>query len=303
MSKQRNEPNDILSEVMDYDEEKVVGGTTEDDGGDESSTIWPSHMNKGQLTEKQQKVWREWVRSKYKKPTSSNIIEFSRNKDYSKPTARKVIMQGERERRELKDLRESEKLAAIIWAYEGLDKTPPELEKRYPISDDTFNRVQFSYDDLIKDVSKDYGEITSKQIEKYTNRYKDRPEIKNRKDGSSKYESKSTLANPTGWRAKAKEYAVENPSADAKEIKVETGISADLDSIQGYWANLKGYGYIESEETNQREETESKESEKHGLEIALTFSDDEVLDLINGENATVDVRKRVVEKVVEKAFQ
>jgi len=297
MSKQRNEPKDILSDVMEYDEDEVVAGTSEDDKGKENTSIWPEHMQSDDLnTPKQRRIWKDWVQSSYTEPTSSNIVEFAKDKSYSKTTARLVIMKGAKNQRGLKDIRRAERLGVVIVAYEGDDKSDKELAEKYPLSEHTFRFAIFSYPDLVKQTREQYEQLNKDDIEDAIANYKETDATTGKK--------KDTGA--TDWNEIAKNYFINNPNATPQEIRESTGIEASDKQIWGLHANLVRYDYLDGSDqskTDQRNATENDNQGKEtGLTIELEFDSDEALELINGDSEPFDVRKRVVEKVVEKAF-
>jgi len=304
MSRQRNEPNDILSEVMDYDETKVVSGTSDDDFGNESASIWPTHLNPNNLTRSQVKIWRDWVQSAYTEPTNQNIKEFAEGKeDYTYPTARKVIMRGERTYRDLEDLTSAHKLSVVLLAYEGTEESTQIFEDKYPISATTIDFCRFAYPDLIDGVNEQYGNLAKEDVEKAVNNYKNTNSFK-----IGQNQGQKTDEGGTRWE-RIKKYLETHDEGTVKGANEKLGLELTQSQISGYKANAVKSGLIpRSNDGNADKQTQAVKQEQSApdnnkLQITLEFTDSEALELINGDTEPFDVRKRVVEKVVEKAFQ
>lgn len=145
---------------------ETVGGTTEDDVFEQSTEWLPAHVDKDDFSEKQKRALRAYL-SRTDRETVT-MPELAEGNEFSKETARRAVHKAFRDTREFEDLTNSVKLAVLIWACEGLEKTQNELEEQYPVSSRALGEAKRVYPDLIEEKRP----ITQSQMESAVAEYK-----------------------------------------------------------------------------------------------------------------------------------
>lgn len=160
--------------------------------------------------------------------------------------------------------------------------TPPDKVKfeipKYPLS----------RNDLVKRAMKsDQSRFPEASIDEILAKYFD--------DDSASNESKSEK----GSADEIYDYLKANPNADAAEVKRETETEADMGQLAGYVSSFRQRqsGSIQSDNEDELETSANGD----GITIEIQLSRNEVRSVIQGEYGDVDIKGRVIDRVLDKA--